>query len=241
MGYHNTYLHCARYVLGSPLHGYTTWHFDRISSRVPASASKVVMQFRAYALYNRAKWVLALTFTVFIFQMATSLAVLAKYREDVAGTWISMMVFEGILLFLALYKTVLHLLRLNHPWTRNGAVEVLVRDSILYFLVMFSIECLAVIAWFTLPMAWIGILATLGVTATCTLGCRLILNIREVSYRHEQCVNTEEIEFQLRQLADGIHRGDFSSGVDPAEISARGRHDDGGYERGEEGSRQDVA
>ncbi|KDQ56098.1 hypothetical protein JAAARDRAFT_320551 [Jaapia argillacea MUCL 33604] len=113
------------------------------------------MQFRVYALYNRAKWVLALTFTFFIIQMATTLALLAEYQEvhviaiklgiwtncvvtnfptDVVGTWISMMGFEGILFFLALYKTVLHLLRLNHPWTRNGAVEVLVRDNILYFL-----------------------------------------------------------------------------------------------------------
>ncbi|KDQ56064.1 hypothetical protein JAAARDRAFT_36859, partial [Jaapia argillacea MUCL 33604] len=122
---------------------------------IPTFVVQVIMQFRVYALYNRAKWVLALTFTCFVVQMATSLAVFAKYQEvhviaiklgiwtncvvtnfpsNVVGTWIAMMVFEGILFFLALYKTLLHLLRLNHPWTRNGAVEVLVRDNILYFL-----------------------------------------------------------------------------------------------------------
>ncbi|KDQ56074.1 hypothetical protein JAAARDRAFT_36864 [Jaapia argillacea MUCL 33604] len=194
--------------------------------------------------------------------MATSLAVFAKYQEvhviaiklgiwtncvvthfptDVIGTWISMMVFEGILFFLALYKTVLHLFRINHTWTRNGAVEVLVRDNILYFLIIFSIYCLTVIAWFALPIIWIEILSSLNIAMTCTLGCRLILNIREVSYQHEQCVNTEEIEFQLRQLADGIHQGELSSGADPAESLARGRHEDDGDERGEGDSRQEVA
>ncbi|KDQ56065.1 hypothetical protein JAAARDRAFT_319628 [Jaapia argillacea MUCL 33604] len=153
------------------------------------------------------------------------------------GTWLSMMAFEGILFFLVLYKTVIHLLRLNYPWRRNGATEVLLRDNILYFLVIFSIYCFTVIAWFTLPIIWIEVLSSLNVTATCTLGCRLLLNIREASYRHEECVNTEEIDFQLRELMDGVHRGVLSSG-DPADSSARGRCDHGGDEVAEGESRQ---
>ncbi|KDQ56051.1 hypothetical protein JAAARDRAFT_319207 [Jaapia argillacea MUCL 33604] len=232
------------------------------ATAIPAWVVQVIMQFRVYAMYNREKWVLAFTCTCFIIQMAITSYLFALYeyvpvislkfgpwttcaatqmQANAAGTWISTMAFEGILFFLALYKTVIHLLRLNHPWTRSGATEVLLRDNILYFLIIFSIYCLMVIAWFAFPIMWTEILSSLSFTATCTLGCRLILNIREVSYRHEECVNTQEIDFQLKELVDGAQRGVVSSGVDPADSLAPGRRDDSGDQAIEEVSRQEVA
>ncbi|KDQ56096.1 hypothetical protein JAAARDRAFT_320431 [Jaapia argillacea MUCL 33604] len=218
------------------------------------------MQFRVYALYNRAKWVLALTFTCFMIQIAISMTLFVMYQDvrvivvkfgiwtncvvtqmpaHSIGTYVSMMVFEGILFSLVLYKTVVHLLRLSYLWTRNSATEVLLRDNILYFLVIFSIYCLTVIAWFALPIIWVEVLSSLKVTATCTLGCRLLLDIRDAAYRHEECVNTEEIDFQLRELADGeLHRGALSSSGDPADSSASGRRNGEGDERAEVQSQQ---
>ncbi|KDQ58853.1 hypothetical protein JAAARDRAFT_33606 [Jaapia argillacea MUCL 33604] len=215
------------------------------------------MQFRVYALYNRAKWVLALTMTCFITQLAMVMAFLASYRDvqliiikldpwtscivthmppDAVGPWISAMAFEGILFFLVLYKTVVHLLRLNYPLTRNSVTQVLVRDNIFYFFVVFSLYCLTVLAWYTFPIIWIQIFSNLNVTATCILGSRLILNIREASYRYEECVNTQEIEFQLRELAHGVDRGALVSGDDNL---VRGSHDENGVE-GEGESRQVI-
>ncbi|KDQ56056.1 hypothetical protein JAAARDRAFT_319422 [Jaapia argillacea MUCL 33604] len=91
-------------------------------------------------------------------------------------------------------------------------------------------------------MIWTEILSYLNITATCTLGCRLMLNIREVSYRHEECVNTQEIAFQLKELVpvDGVQRGVVSSGADPTENLARGRHDDNGLGGIEYESREGV-
>ncbi|KDQ56057.1 hypothetical protein JAAARDRAFT_195285 [Jaapia argillacea MUCL 33604] len=256
------------------------------SSRVLIFTPKVIMQFRVYAMYNRAKWVLAFTFTCFIIQIGITLYIFGLYEyvlvislqfgpwtvcaatqmpTNAAGTWLATIAFEGILFFFAVYKTVIHLLRLNHPWTRSGATEVLLRDNILYFLVIFSIYCLMAIAWNTFPVRcsvttllfslrtkdltlrprrqviWMEILSSLNIMATCTLGCRLILNIREVSYRHEECVNTQEIDFQLRELVDGLQQGVVSSGVDPANNLAPGRRDDSGDQAIEEESRQVVA
>ncbi|KDQ56061.1 hypothetical protein JAAARDRAFT_36856, partial [Jaapia argillacea MUCL 33604] len=222
---------------------------------------QVLMQFRVYAMYTRAKWVLVFTFTCFIIQIAITSYLFALYEYVLvisfkfgpwttcaatqmptiaAGTWLATIAFEGILFFFALYKTVIHLLQLNHPWTRSGATEVLLRDNILYFLVIFSIYCLTAIAWFTFAIIWIEILSSLTIMVTCTLGCRLILNIREVSYRHEECINTQEIDFQLRELVDGLQRGVVSSGVDPADSLAPGRRNDSGDRAVEEESRQEV-
>ncbi|KDQ56050.1 hypothetical protein JAAARDRAFT_319172 [Jaapia argillacea MUCL 33604] len=249
-------------ALNSHLSGRSRLLLQIWATAIPAWVVQVVMQFRVYALYNRSKWVLALTFTCFIIQVATSMAFFALYQDvhfiankfgiyticmvtqmptNAVGTWISMMVFEGILFFLALYKTVLHLLQLSHPWTRNGATEVLLRDNILYFLIIFSIYCLTVIAWFAFPPIWIQIFLSLNIAATCTLGCRLILNIREVSYRHEECVGTQEINFQLRELMDGLQPGVVSSDAEPADSLAPGRRDDSGDQVIEEESRQEVA
>ncbi|KDQ58849.1 hypothetical protein JAAARDRAFT_646134 [Jaapia argillacea MUCL 33604] len=218
---------------------------------IPVWIVQVIMQFRVYALYNRAKWVLALTFTCFVTQLAMVIVFLASYRDvqlivikldpwtacvptrmspDAVGPWISAMAFEGILFFLVLYKTVIHLLRLNHPLTRNSVTEVLLRDNIFYFFVVFSIYCLTVLAWYTFPIIWIEIFSNLNVAATCVLGSRLILNIREASYRYEECVNTQEIEFQLRQLVDGIEHGALASGDEPMDGLARGSRDENGVE-----------
>ncbi|KDQ58851.1 hypothetical protein JAAARDRAFT_192431 [Jaapia argillacea MUCL 33604] len=225
---------------------------------IPAWVVQVIMQFRVYALYNRAKWVLVLTFTCFIIELATVIVFLASYQNvqvtliqlgawsncvvtempaDAVGPWLSAMAFEGILFFLALYKTVVHLLRLHYPWTRNSVTQVLLRDHIFYFFVVFSIYCLTVLAWYTFPIIWIEIFSNLNVAAICILGSRLLLNIREASYRHEECVNTQEIEFQLRALVDAVERGALASEDDPADGLAGGSHDDNG---GEGESRQMV-
>ncbi|KDQ56118.1 hypothetical protein JAAARDRAFT_321237 [Jaapia argillacea MUCL 33604] len=44
------------------------------ATTIPAWVVQVIMQFRVYAMYNRAKWVLAFTFTCFITQMAAASA-----------------------------------------------------------------------------------------------------------------------------------------------------------------------
>ncbi|KDQ58907.1 hypothetical protein JAAARDRAFT_646826 [Jaapia argillacea MUCL 33604] len=45
------------------------------------------------------------------------------------------------------------------------------------------------------------IMGSFSVTMTCTLGSRLILNIRHASRQHRLCLDTQEIEYQLRSLA----------------------------------------
>ncbi|KDQ56078.1 hypothetical protein JAAARDRAFT_195297 [Jaapia argillacea MUCL 33604] len=75
----------CKVCIDSPFQGYSgSWNYCRISSCVSTSASKVIMQFRVYALYNRAKWVLALTFTCFMIQIGISMALFALY-QDIRG------------------------------------------------------------------------------------------------------------------------------------------------------------
>ncbi|KDQ58852.1 hypothetical protein JAAARDRAFT_33603 [Jaapia argillacea MUCL 33604] len=248
--------------LNSQVSGYFLFRMQIWVTNIPVWVVQVIMQFRVYALYNRAKWVLVLTFTCFIIELATVVAFLVSCQNiqmtliqlgiwsncvvtqmpaDAVGPWLSAMAFEGILFFLVLYKTVVNLLRLNYPWTRNGVTEVLLRDNIFYFFVVFSLYCLTVIAWYTFPLIWIEIFSNLNVAAICILGSRLILNIREASYRHEECVNTQEIELQLRELVGAVERGDLASSDEPADGLARGSsRDDNGAEEGEGESRQTV-
>ncbi|KDQ56085.1 hypothetical protein JAAARDRAFT_320184 [Jaapia argillacea MUCL 33604] len=216
------------------------------ATAIPAWIVQVIMQSRLYAMYNRSKRVLVFTGTCFVIEIIGSLAfglyqdlqvipvrvfdtwtgcIVTKMPEYRVGMWLAIMAYEGILFLLALYKTLLHLFRMNHPWTRNSVADVLLRDNLLYFFVIFSNYCLTVVAWFALPLVWVEILGSFNITVTCTLGCRLILNIREVSYRHQKCVNTAEIEYQLRELADGPA---LASSIDPADSSVHGERDDDG-------------
>ncbi|KDQ50829.1 hypothetical protein JAAARDRAFT_41754 [Jaapia argillacea MUCL 33604] len=134
------------------------------------------------------------------------------------GPWASILAFEGILFLLALYKAVLHLMQLRTHWTRNSVTDVLLRDNMFYFLVIFITYCMTIISWFTLPPIWMQILGSYTITITCTLGSRLILNIRQASYRHQECINTEEIEYQLRVLS-GDQDGSTSQPSSQAEGS----------------------
>ncbi|KDQ56099.1 hypothetical protein JAAARDRAFT_320652 [Jaapia argillacea MUCL 33604] len=145
------------------------------ASMLPGWVVQVIMQFRVYAMYNRQKWVLAFTFTCFIAQVVVVSAffllhnyvpvisikfanwtacAITEQSADAIVPGLSIMIFEGILFFFALYKTVMHVLRLNYPWTSDGAIEVLLRDNILYFLMMFLFYGLLVIGWFTVPVCF---------------------------------------------------------------------------------------
>ncbi|KDQ56081.1 hypothetical protein JAAARDRAFT_320059 [Jaapia argillacea MUCL 33604] len=228
------------------------------ATAIPSWVVQVIMQSRLYAMYGRSRRVLIFTGTCFVIEIIASMAfglyrdlraapvrvfekwtgcIVTNMPEYRVGMWLAIMAYEGILFLLALYKTLLHLLRMNHPWTRNSVADILLRDNILYFFVIFTNYCLTIVAWFALPFVWVEILGTFNITVTCTLGCRLILNIREVSYRHHQCVNTAEIEYQLRELADGPV---LASSVDPAHSSAHGERVGDDDERDARGSRREV-
>ncbi|KDQ50842.1 hypothetical protein JAAARDRAFT_141370, partial [Jaapia argillacea MUCL 33604] len=122
---------------------------------------QVIMQFRIYAMYNRSRRILFFMVSCFLMEVAAAMA-FALYQDAEGinspllvvvqmgswtgclvtkpprfsyGTWASILAFEGILFLFALYKTVLHLMRLRAHWTRDNVTDVLLRDNMFYFLV----------------------------------------------------------------------------------------------------------
>ncbi|KDQ49464.1 hypothetical protein JAAARDRAFT_42884 [Jaapia argillacea MUCL 33604] len=195
-------------------------HLQTWATAVPAWVVQMILQFRLYAMYNRSRRILFFMASCFLIELAAAMSfalyedveVIAVRMDNLTGclvikspkfaygTWASILAFEGVLFFLALYKMVLHLSRLQTHWTRDNVTDVLLRDNMFYFLVIFITYCMTIVSWFTLPPILMQILGSYTITVTCTLGSRLILNIRRASYHHQECVDTKEIEYQLHVL-----------------------------------------
>ncbi|KDQ58917.1 hypothetical protein JAAARDRAFT_33636 [Jaapia argillacea MUCL 33604] len=196
--------------------------FQNWAATIPAWVVQVIMQFRLFALYDRSMWIATLMATSFTLQI---IAVIVITTSDLHGFevisqsfpgftfclitklprfsyagWACIMAFETLLFSLALYKTIIRLCRTDKWWKGGNVSDVLLRDNILYYFAAFTTYTLVTIALFALPPMWIEVFGSYTGTITCTLGSRLVLNIRKASYRHQECVDTAEIGYQLQEL-----------------------------------------
>ncbi|KDQ50835.1 hypothetical protein JAAARDRAFT_548650 [Jaapia argillacea MUCL 33604] len=190
------------------------------ATAVPAWVVQAIMQFRLFAMYDRSRRLLCFMTTCYVIQVVAimsftlyqdtevsvirvegwTVCLLTKVPRLLIGTWLSIMAFEGLLFSLALYKTVLHLREMRTNWTRENITTILLRDNLLYFLIMFTTYAMTVVTSSLIPSILSNIVASFTITLTCIMGSRLILNIRRAAFRHGEWMNTEEIGHQLQAL-----------------------------------------
>ncbi|CAE6520592.1 unnamed protein product [Rhizoctonia solani] len=99
--------------------------------------------------------------------------------------WATNLAFETVLFALALYKAYQHVSRrrgLRPSWSGPRILSVLVRDSILYFLVIFVTYIMNLVSWSTGGAGIYQLAIALAISLRASMGSRLLLNVREAYY-----------------------------------------------------------
>jgi len=163
-----------------------------------------ILQIRIYALYSLNKKILALMLICFLACSATSAWVvwtsLSSFGASAVaipgGTfcvpfgvsphfyvfWIPMLAFECLLCFLALvrgFQTFKSKGSLFH--SGRQLVGILVRDSLMYFLVICATYLTCLLFWILAPTTLLEVPVGFSVAMSCVLANRVVLNVREVS------------------------------------------------------------
>ncbi|KAF8068044.1 hypothetical protein FPV67DRAFT_1669904 [Lyophyllum atratum] len=178
--------------------------------------SEIILQMRLYAMYSLNKKVLALMGSCFIIATAASAAVMGTVLSEMTASavplssslvfcvpknisphffafWIPMLAFESLLCGLALYKGY-ETFRSSGSHFRSGRhlVGILIRDSILYFLVMFATYLTNLLVWIIARQNLLEIPIGFSVALSCVMGNRIVLNVREVNRELERARSSEK-------------------------------------------------
>ncbi|KDQ60221.1 hypothetical protein JAAARDRAFT_109238, partial [Jaapia argillacea MUCL 33604] len=179
--------------------------FQATASTLIVWLVQILMQFRIHALYNRSLLISIVLLSCFLIQVVViavflvfdirelevtatpaptiKFCAIARVPSFFYGLWIPIMTFESILFALALYKSACRLRsRVPDGWTGVSLLDVMIRDSVLYFFVTFAAYLTNAVVWFALPPEWIEITEAFSLSLTCIMGCHLLLNLLGAYY-----------------------------------------------------------
>ncbi|CAA7268893.1 unnamed protein product [Cyclocybe aegerita] len=164
-----------------------------------------ILQIRLYALYSLNKKVLVLMLSLFIISSATSGWIMGSALSKISARaielprggkfcvpsgvsdtfytfWIPMLAYEFLLCMLALIRG-FQTFKTNGSLFQSGRqlVGILVRDSVLYFLVICSTYLTCMLVWLLAPTSLLEVPVGFSVAMSCVLANRVVLNVRKVS------------------------------------------------------------
>jgi len=95
--------------------------------------------------------------------------------------WVPMIVFESLLCGLALFRGLQSFLS-EGPLFLSGRklVSVLIRDSVLYFVVIFATYFTNLLVWVAAPVGLLEVPIGFSIAMSCVLANRMVLNVREM-------------------------------------------------------------
>ncbi|EIN12765.1 hypothetical protein PUNSTDRAFT_141373 [Punctularia strigosozonata HHB-11173 SS5] len=171
---------------------------------------QAILIMRVFALYNNSRRIFSLIAAGFVLEVGAILILKLKYQahqvstEPVPGLhictpinvpelfwtfWVPIIIFEFLLMLFPLrmsFDYLRHMLSMprgNDPWIGEVLLNILIRDSLLYFLVVTLTYLAIAIMWARFPAIWIEIPEGFSGAMTCIMGSRLTLNMREAFYK----------------------------------------------------------
>jgi len=181
------------------------FHWQGWTGLIACMIAEVILQMRLYALYFLNKKVLAAMITSFIVSSSLSATVMGTVLSKVKARahrvpgvtfcvpdqvgdhfylfWIPILVFESLLVGLALFRGFQAVLSSDGSLFRSGRqlVNVLIRDSVLYFMVMFATYLTNLLVWIGASPNLLEVPIGFSVAMSCVLGNRIILNVRRTA------------------------------------------------------------
>ncbi|TDL24694.1 hypothetical protein BD410DRAFT_785385 [Rickenella mellea] len=180
------------------------FHWQNTGASLQVITTHVILELRLYAMYSSSKRILAL----FILLMACEITVMGVVfgfpKQGLVGTnnprpglylcadgdppnhvhwvsyyWTAILIIEGILLSLSLYKAYI-----NHRTGAGGSLmKILTRDSVLYFVFIFWIYCANQIIWLANDLTLNEIGTGFSFCISAILANRLMIAVRSNFYR----------------------------------------------------------
>jgi len=179
-----------------------------IAVMLAVMSADVILMARVYAVYDRKKRVLIIMAVLFAINVASTAMII--FLSPPGGTrsppkalpgcfvvdqatsylicWIPAFTFETIIFFVMLYR----------GWrTLRGALtstlmNVVIRDSILYFIVIFAALFMDALTWAMSPQKFnVEFSGCWTIASSCAFGSRLLLNIRERYYTEQTHVSCQ--------------------------------------------------
>jgi len=180
------------------------FHWQGWTGLIACMIAEVILQMRLYALYFLNKKVLALMVATFIVSSSSSAVIMGRVLSGISAVshplpgvtfcvpigvpdyffafWVPIIGFESLLCGLALYRG-FQTFRASGSLFQSGRhlVAILIRDSVLYFFVMFATYFTNLLVWASASTNLLEIPIAFSVALSCCLGNRMILNVREVN------------------------------------------------------------
>ncbi|TFK39885.1 hypothetical protein BDQ12DRAFT_681408 [Crucibulum laeve] len=116
--------------------------------------------------------------------------------------WLPMILFDATLFVFALRIGIKHQ-REVQPLRRDSIIEIIVRDSILYYLAVLSINGVNALMWLALKGLTYEIPQGFSIAAVCVLGCRMVINLRKAS-KDSKMGGSELQEFDVNGLVNTV-------------------------------------
>jgi len=167
--------------------------------------AEIILQMRLYALYSLDKRILVLMGSCFLLTSTASAVIMGSILSQitvssfrlmpglvfcVAGNipdysyafWIPILAYESLLCGLALFRGFQTFRSSASPF-RSGKylVSILIRDSVLYFVVMFATYLTNLLVWIIASESVLEIPIGFSVAMSCVMGNRIILNVRKMN------------------------------------------------------------
>ncbi|KAI3616519.1 hypothetical protein WG66_011600 [Moniliophthora roreri] len=170
--------------------------------------AEIILQMRLYALYFLNRRVLAIMVTTFILTSASAAAIMGVVLSGVEAKskipfipttfcfpsnvphyfyafWIPILTFETVLCSLALFRGYQTFRTSGSPFqSGQRLIGVLIRDSVVYFLVMFATYLTNLLVW-VWDINYLEVTVGFSVAMSCVLGNRVIINVRQVNKEME--------------------------------------------------------
>ncbi|GBE84248.1 hypothetical protein SCP_0602260 [Sparassis crispa] len=187
--------------------------------------AEMILQLRLYALYFFSKKVLIIMASTCIIATAFSAVVMGWVLSGISASsdaipgikfcvatgvshhfwtfWVPMLVSESVLCVLALYRGFENYYGGTLFRTGKRLVEVLIRDSVFYFVVMFATYLVNAIVFIVGTSNEVEVPIGFAVALSCVLGNRLCLNVRGmIRHDYDDSLTT--------MTAPSAHRLDFA-------------------------------
>ncbi|KAK7445740.1 hypothetical protein VKT23_014735 [Stygiomarasmius scandens] len=167
--------------------------------------AEIILQMRLYALYFLDKKILHMMVATFVATSAASATIMGVVLSQMKASmvflpsigpfcvpsnipnyfytfWIPILTFETLLCTMAVTKGI-QTFRTSGSLFRSGRqlVGILIRDSIVYFFVMFATYLTCLLVWLIGSINMLEIPIGFSVAMSCVLGNRVILNVRSAN------------------------------------------------------------
>ncbi|KLO18920.1 hypothetical protein SCHPADRAFT_935759 [Schizopora paradoxa] len=197
----------------------------------------VTLSLRTYALYGRAKWVIALLVPFLAIEVALEswavaggvpvpvpggltgciLTGKASQGDRFAAFWIGQLVFPTLIFLL----TIIRAFSLRVQGTGSGGIlSTMLRDGTVYFLVIFFVNLANVLTYVVSPPDIQAINAPFSALITAVMMCRLMLNLRRSP--EVEGISVQYVATASRFRNHSIYIGNLGEDLDVQNVSHTG-------------------